>query len=219
MAQLPQVLRRAVPDRVRHDVRLRALAVGAGVIPPRTMHSDEERDLLVALAREAAVVVEIGVYEGASAAALARAMRPGQELHLIDPFGEAPDALPAGWAATERATRRVVARAARSSGPRITWHVALSQEVGRRWTVPADLVFVDGDHSKEGVRADWEAWSPHVRPGGHLVFHDARLGVPGGRGLPGPTAVVDALVRASGPPPGWTVAAEADRTVALRRTA
>jgi predicted O-methyltransferase YrrM len=220
MPQLPQALRRAVPDRVRHDVRLRALAVGAGVIPPRTMHSDEERDLLVAYARDAAVVVEIGVYEGASAAALARAMRPGQELHLIDPFGEAPDALPAGWAATERATRRVVARAAAADGPRITWHVAFSQAVGRGWSgPPADVVFVDGDHSEEGVRADWEAWSPHVRPGGHLLFHDARLGVPGGRGLPGPTAVVDALVRAAGPPAGWEVAAEVDRTVALRRTA
>src|SRR3954470_18680049 len=90
MAVLPQTLRRAVPTRVRDDVRLRAMAVGAGLIPPRTLHSDAERSLLQDLARGAARVVEIGVYEGASAAALCAAMRPDAELHLIDPFGHHP---------------------------------------------------------------------------------------------------------------------------------
>src|SRR4051794_26658274 len=113
MAVLPQALRRAVPERVRDDVRLRALAVGAGLIPPRTLHSTAERELLQRLARDAARVVEIGVYEGASAAALCEAMRPDAELHLIDPFRHHPTALPAGWGAIEQASRRVVARAAR----------------------------------------------------------------------------------------------------------
>src|SRR5258705_3859023 len=106
MAVLPQALRRAVPDRVRDDVRLRAIAVGAGVIPPRTLHSDAERDLLQSLSRDAARVVEIGVYEGASAAALCEAMRAGAELHLIDPVGHHATALPAGWGAIEQAGRR-----------------------------------------------------------------------------------------------------------------
>lgn len=35
------------------------------------------------------------------------------------------------------------------------------------------LVLVDGDHSYDGVRADWEAWRGRVRVGGHVVFHDA----------------------------------------------
>ena len=38
---------------------------------------------------------------------------------------------------------------------------------------PIDLLFVDGDHREEGVRADFEHWSPHVRVGGHVLFHDA----------------------------------------------
>jgi hypothetical protein len=51
-----------------------------------------------------------------------------------------------------------------------------------------------------------------------VLFHDARLGQPGGRGLEGPTAVVDALLRGpGGPPEGWAIAAEVDRTVAVRR--
>ena len=219
MALLPRSVRRLTPHRVRDDPRLRALAVGLGAIPPRTLHSGDDLGVLLATVGGARRVVEIGVYEGASAVALASAMGPESELHLVDPFGHHPDALPSGWAATEWATRRVVARAARRRGPRLTWHVALSQEVARDWTLPVDLVFVDGDHSEAGVARDWDCWHRFVAAGGHVVFHDARAGRPGGRGLPGPTAVVERLFRSPGPPPGWELAAEADRTVAVRRLA
>src|SRR5947209_6482055 len=96
MALLPPAVRRLVPNRVRDDVRVRAVAVGLGLIPPRTMHSEAEARLLARLAAPAQRVVEIGVYEGSSAVVLARAMGPGTELHLIDPFGRHPQALPAG---------------------------------------------------------------------------------------------------------------------------
>ncbi|HEU4658158.1 MAG TPA: class I SAM-dependent methyltransferase [Capillimicrobium sp.] len=215
---LPAAIRRLTPDRLRDDPRLRAIAVGSGLIPPRTMHSEAEAELLRRLARDARRVVEIGVYEGSSAVAVAEVMGPSQELHLIDPFGHHPTALPSGWGATERASRRVVARAARHGGPRVTWHVALSHDVAPAWTAPIDLLFIDGDHAEEGVQRDWDDWHGHIAPGGHVLFHDARDGRPEGRGLPGPTAVVDRLVRGpQGPPPGWSIAAEVDRTVALRR--
>jgi predicted O-methyltransferase YrrM len=211
MAVLPQTLRRAVPDRLRDDVRLRAVAVGAGLIPPRTLHSAAERELLQALARDAGRVVEIGVYEGASAAALCQAMRPDAELHLIDPFGHHPTALPAGWGALEQASRRVVARAARRhDGPRVVWHVERSEDAGRRWSDPVDVVFIDGDHAEAATRSDWELFSPHVTAAGHVLFHDAI----GPQALPGPSAVV-AEVRAR---PGWDVVAEVDRTLAVRKT-
>jgi hypothetical protein len=32
---------------------------------------------------------------------------------------------------------------------------------------------VDGDHSYEGVRADYEHWRATLPPGGHIAFHDA----------------------------------------------
>lgn len=37
---------------------------------------------------------------------------------------------------------------------------------------PFDFLFIDGDHSYEGVRRDFEMYSPLVRPGGHVAFHD-----------------------------------------------
>lgn len=47
-----------------------------------------------------------------------------------------------------------------------------SKDVGRRWTMPVEMVFVDGDHSYDGCRGDIEAWAPHIVPSGFLVLHD-----------------------------------------------
>jgi predicted O-methyltransferase YrrM len=213
---LPAALRRLAPDRLRDDPRLRALALGTGLIPPRSMHAPEEAALLRELAAPAKRVVEIGVYEGSSAVVLCDVLGPDAELHLIDPFGEQPGALPAGWAGIEWATKRTVARASRN-GPHVVWHVERSDETAAHWSRPVDLVFIDGDHLEPGVRLDWDCWHDHVAPGGLVLFHDARASQPGGRGLPGPTAVVDALFRGADRVSGWTIAHEVDRTVAVRR--
>src|SRR3978361_353237 len=116
MSPIPQMLRSLAPERVRDDLRMRAVGVGLGLIPPRTMHSGDDAGVLLNAAREAQRVVEIGVYEGASALALLKVLAPRAELHLIDPFGRRPDALPSGWGATEWATRRVLRRAASRLG-------------------------------------------------------------------------------------------------------
>ena len=221
MSLLPARLRRLTPDRVRDDPRVRAVGVGLGLIPPRTMHSEADARLLLDAARGAGRLVEIGVYEGGSALALCDALGPDTELHLIDPFGRHPDALPRGWGASEWATRRVLARALRRRGsqaPRVRWHIALSHDVAAGWSHEVDVVFIDGDHSEAGCELDWNSWRGLVAPGGRVVFHDARAGRPGGRGLPGPTAVVARHLRGSGTP-GWEIAAESDRTVVARRCA
>jgi predicted O-methyltransferase YrrM len=221
LSLLPARLRRLTPDALRDDVRLRALALGLGLIPPRTMHSQADARVLADAARGARRAVEIGVYEGASALALCEVLGPEAELHLIDPFGSHPDALPNGWAASEWATRRAVARALRRRGaraPNVHWHVALSHEVARGWEGEVDLVFIDGDHSEAGCELDWSAWQRFLTVGGRVVFHDAREGQPGGRGLPGPSAVVTRHFR-GGAAAGWELLEEADRSVAVRRVA
>ena len=143
----------------------------------------------------------------------------GAELHLVDPYGTHADALPRGWGASEWATRRTVARAVPrrdGDGPDVHWHVARSHDVALAWQGAADLVFIDGDHSEEGCELDWSDWSAVVPVGGRVVFHDARAGRTGGRGLPGPTAVVERCVRTAGPA-GWEIEAEGDRTVVALR--
>ncbi len=221
MAILPQALRSLTPARLRDDLRLRALALGSGLIPPRTMHSQADLCVLLDAARGARRVVEIGVYEGASAVALCGVLEAGAELHLIDPFGSHADALPSGWGASEWATRLAVARAVRRRGPQapsVHWHVALSHEAARGWEGEVDLLFIDGDHSEAGCELDWSCWHGFLAPCGRVVFHDARADQREGRGLPGPTAVVARHFR-GGETPGWTILAEADRTVVVGRVA
>lgn len=38
-----------------------------------------------------------------------------------------------------------------------------------------DFVFIDGDHSVEGVTADLTAWLPKVREGGSIIGHDYNM--------------------------------------------
>jgi predicted O-methyltransferase YrrM len=49
-----------------------------------------------------------------------------------------------------------------------------------------DLIFVDGDHSYEGVVHDYEHWKTAVKPGGYLALHNAAAGSPHTRPAPGP---------------------------------
>jgi predicted O-methyltransferase YrrM len=199
--------------------------MGTGLIPPRVMHTQEEADVLASLARDRQVAVEIGVYEGSSALVLVDALPLSATLHLIDPFIDSRG-LAAGWRGTAWATRRVVARAARArGGPAVRWHVERSQDAGARWSEEVDLVFIDGDHVEATVREDWAHFSRWVKPGGVVLFHDARQGKPGGEGLPGdggvpgPTVVVDELFRGEAALDGWRVVADTQSLVAVERTA
>jgi predicted O-methyltransferase YrrM len=37
---------------------------------------------------------------------------------------------------------------------------------------PIDILFIDGDHTFQGVKADFEMFADLVRPGGIIGFHD-----------------------------------------------
>ena len=39
----------------------------------------------------------------------------------------------------------------------------------------ADLLFIDGDHTYKVVKKDWEMYSPLVKKGGLVIFHDIVL--------------------------------------------
>ncbi len=48
-----------------------------------------------------------------------------------------------------------------------------SPEVGMDWHQGyIDLLFIDGDHSYDGITADIECWFPNVRIGGYIAFHN-----------------------------------------------
>jgi hypothetical protein len=54
-----------------------------------------------------------------------------------------------------------------------------SDEAVKDWTLPIKVLFIDGDHSYEGVKADWDNFSPFVKDGGWVLFHDCDETSPG----------------------------------------
>jgi predicted O-methyltransferase YrrM len=50
--------------------------------------------------------------------------------------------------------------------------VSRSDVAARQWAAPLSLVFIDGGHTSEAVRTDYECWSRHIMPKGYLLIHD-----------------------------------------------
>lgn len=52
-------------------------------------------------------------------------------------------------------------------------HLQDSAEGGREWdNGEIDIIFIDAGHFEHHVRADIEAWFPHIKDGGIMAFHD-----------------------------------------------
>lgn len=47
-----------------------------------------------------------------------------------------------------------------------------------------DVLFIDGDHSYEGVKADYKHWIHTLKEGGQLIFHDSCIAREGATGRP-----------------------------------
>jgi predicted O-methyltransferase YrrM len=47
-----------------------------------------------------------------------------------------------------------------------------SPTVGRHWTTPLSLLFIDGGHGEDPAHRDYETWTPHLVDGGILAIHD-----------------------------------------------
>jgi predicted O-methyltransferase YrrM len=41
------------------------------------------------------------------------------------------------------------------------------------WNIPIDAIFIDGNHDYEFVKSDFERFSPFLKKGGVILFHDA----------------------------------------------
>ena len=129
--------------------------------------------LLYGLARsiKPKVCVEIGSARGRSACAVGLALRRngGGRLYAIDPHSVT------NWNDTNSVDSfAIISENLRKAG--VTEFVEIirqtSGEAAKGWDKKVDLIFIDGDHSYEGVKADWELFLPHLNEFGVVVFHD-----------------------------------------------
>ncbi len=127
----------------------------------------DEAAFLYRTARNAppGVVAEIGRYRGGSTLLLAAAVPEGGRVVSYDAY-----AVPGvDGAALDAELSRALDRYGLLE--RVELAVADSKTVAPPGE--CEVVLVDGDHTYEGVRADYDHWKTHVVAGGHLLFHDA----------------------------------------------
>jgi len=55
----------------------------------------------------------------------------------------------------------------------------MSSEIGKNWTKPIHLLFVDGSHQYEDVVSDFDVFFPKVVANGIVAFHDVDPKWPG----------------------------------------
>lgn len=125
--------------------------------------TDAEEAALIDLARAVpanGLILEIGAEWGRSAAAFALGSVQSVEIISVDLF---PDAV-------LDAHRANLAEAGLSG--RSEQVISDSQAYKLKKTTKINLLFIDGDHTYEGVKADLERYAPHVPVGGRMALHD-----------------------------------------------
>lgn len=118
------------------------------------------------------VIVEIGSARGRSTCALALACRTNGDgrVYAIDPHTVNPWTETGTGGATEAFLRARLRDY--SLEPWCEVITATSVEAAKTWTRRIDLLFIDGDHSFEGVRTDFEMFRPWLAPNALVIFHD-----------------------------------------------
>jgi hypothetical protein len=142
-------------------------------------------------------VVEIGSWKGKSTYCLARGLRHGR-IEAIDPFDASGEPGSCEIYQKEKGQEPLIDQFRNKMGGlkvldkiRIR-HGSSRQFVGQSGAI--DLLFIDGDHSQEACLFDFENYSPALRTGGYLAFHDFD---PDRKDL-GPTWVIENRVIPSG---------------------
>ena len=159
----------------------------AGRARGRGLHARRRRPRAARRRLAAAAVgplLEIGTYCGKSAIYLGAAARAGGTVCFTVDHHRGSEENQAGW---EHHDDRLVDPPHRAHGHApvlsptieaagledvVVAVISDSPTVARHWATPLGLCFIDGGHAYDVALADYEAWSPHVKPGGYLVFHD-----------------------------------------------
>jgi len=131
---------------------------------------------LASFVRPDHAIVEIGVFKGRTALLMAAGAAAGAGAHLwaIDAWDLPGNVYDPPF--IEARTRKTAVQNIRSSAyaDRITVIHSFSLDVASKWTsvTPVGLLFVDGDHTKEGAKRDILAWLPHLTENAAIAIDD-----------------------------------------------
>jgi predicted O-methyltransferase YrrM len=151
-------LRRPRILNVLHQLRLAS---------PTSQTIEGELQSLEQYAKEARLAVEIGSSQGVSAARIAGVLAEGGKFYCIDPWPAPNGKINPCYSIFYRHLRR----ARRFDKVHVLQTV--SGEAGELVPDEVDFIFVDGDHSWQGVETDWNLVRRKLRVGGIVCLHDS----------------------------------------------
>lgn len=161
---------------------------------------DQEVPVLQSLSAsvpENGLLVEIGAAWGFSAARMAETCPDGAKIISIDPWTLAPQKQ---QAEREKRYLETTAHVKDKVVPVKSFSQDFDLSILDKYGGEIDLLFIDGDHSFRGVKNDYEKFSPKIKNGGVIVFHDYNE-----KGAEWVTKFVDTVVVPSGFWWGWRV--------------
>lgn len=194
-------------NRLRTRPRIRNILHSVGVTEPTTQTNRRELSLLGQSARDARMSVEIGSYEGVSAAIIAESMHPDGILYCIDPWPAAPGKSNPCYEIFRRGLRR------RRLWGRVRILRGTSADMNDDIPSDVDFIFVDGNHSWTGVEQDWSIVRSKLRVGGVVCLHDALIPV-GATGRLDSAEFYDQIIAADR---RFTLEAQVDSLVVLKK--
>lgn len=140
------------------------------------MVSFDEAQLLYRLAKgvQSGCIIEVGSYRGMSTVFLGRGSLDGNhpEIYAIDPHAKFVGILGGIFGPKDRTAFYQAMLATGCS--EIVSLINLSSEMfAYKWKEPVSLLWIDGDHSYQGVKRDFESWLPHLTNDALIAFDDA----------------------------------------------
>jgi len=142
-----------------------------GLDKPDTQTTLNERNAISEYAANAKCCVEIGVFEGVNTITIAEAMDAHGKLYAIDPFFKGS----LGICYHEKIAKNSIR--SKKLGKRVKLLPLFSYDAVKEVPDEIDFIFIDGDHSYEGIKRDWEDWAKKLAPGGIIALHDTSVPV------------------------------------------
>jgi predicted O-methyltransferase YrrM len=130
--------------------------------------------LIAAAAPGQGAILEIGSFKGKSTVCLASiaARYALGKVVAVDPFTAPSSTDPSleGSASSYEEFRRTLAAAGLTD--QVEVYRGFSSDLAREWQRPIRVLWIDGDHTYQGVKADVDHFGPHVVDGGIVALHD-----------------------------------------------